>query len=1335
MAAVEVIVRQHFLVHFRLILSATLISQLIVPPTVYPSPKLAKQMAVVCTALPVRLKPQSSNLKILGPDGKTNPVVNEDRSLQLTVVDAVGQPVSGVSFESGSPDIAMVNSETGMVSGKKRGYSTVTARRGGESVSVFVTVTRVSSTNGLKVPGEITQDTGSRIYFSDPIGSVIQRKDSFEAEAKIFAGMKGVNGRKDTKRTEALFAGPTAITLDNRTQGGVYVTDTLNHCIRKIDFQDNVTTAVGKGEPGINRNDVTPFENTFFNGPRGVAADAAGNLFIADTDNHAIYFADFTNGMVRLIAGEPGMSGKADGKGHVARFFRPSGIAISSDKRSIAVADTGNNRVRLIDPSGGVTTIGSVAGAAGIFSTNLSTIDQVANEIIFNNPQSVSFDGADNLIVVDRSDRQVQVVTGVFGDKTQIVSLAQTGTFGEAVSVVVRGTQTFVLDKNAVSEAEAVKAVTIGEPEITSLSLDSDRLEGGAEVIITGKNFGPESMVVLGDSPGNDVRVLSATEIRFSVPQQTVPGSRTLSVQTRGGVDQRAFAIISKPFEELSNGDITTIAGGIPFLGDGGIATRASLFKPGNITIDGSGNLIITDPLNGRIRRVEADTGIITTMAGNGTRNFGGDNVQAVSASLSVPKGVALDGSGNLIIADTGNNRIRRVDANTGIITTVAGNGERKFSGDGGEAISASLAEPTSVSVDLAGNLLIVDAGNSRIRRVDSKTKIITTLAGNGKFDFSGDGSPATSASLNLGFQSFFGFIAGGDVAVDKVGNLIIADFNNHRIRHVDAITGIITTIVGSGKAGFSGDDGQAIRADLNLPTGVALNGSGDLIIADTQNNRIRRVNSSGIINTIAGNGRATFSGDGDQATNAGLGFPEDVAIDGTGNMLISDSLNNRIRLVDAAKGTITTLAGNGTKSFDGDRGSAISAGLSFPESVAVDRLGNLFIADGGNDRIRRVDASGVIDTFAGDGLQDGFGRGSFGGDGGPATSAGLSLPTSVVLDSAGNLFIADKENNRIRRVDASGNIDTVAGNGTAGFSGDGGPATSAALNIGFSTGVAVDREGNLLIGDTNNNRVRRVNRMTGIITTVAGNGTARFSGDGGQALNAGMSPGEIAVDRAGNLFIMDVSNIRIRRVDAKTGTITTVAGNGDDSLDDDDGPATRISIGFPESIAVDGADNLFIATFNIIRRVDAGTGIITTVVGTGRFNYSGDGAPAIEASLRNPDGIAIDEAGNLFIADTSNNAIRVVKGVAAGRGEQPRVAITGASFIKPNLIINGNGFGSTGAIVNVNGRDLGSLIISQADSAIVLKGNKKKLNLKKGQNQITVTANGITSNAFVLQL
>jgi sugar lactone lactonase YvrE len=703
---------------------------------------------------------------------------------------------------------------------------------------------------------------------------------------------------------------------------------------------------------------------------------------------------------------------------------------------------------------------------------------------------------------------------------------------------------------------------------------------------------------------------------------------------------------------------ITTFAGG--GVGDGGPGTNAALWSPSGVAVDAVGNVFIADQGNNRIRKL-ATNGVITTVAGNGldiavsaairqkggalpklgsgTGTYSGDGGPATNASLYGPEDVVVDAAGNLYIADSRNNRIRKVDTN-GIITTIAGNGTATFAGDGGQATNASLSRPSGLAFDVAGNLFIADDDNSVVRKV-GVNGIISTVAGTNGYAFSGDGGAAT----NSGLSGPYG------VALDARGNLFIADDGNQRIRKVDT-NGIITTVAGTNTYGFFGDGGAATNAALWNPCGLAVDAAGNLFIADESNSRIRKLGTNGIITTVAGTNSIGVLGDGGLAVNSNLNNPLGVALDAAGNIFIADAYNSRLRKVNT-NGIINTIAGNGTISYCGDDGPAIAAGLSTLGGITMDPGGNVFVTDTGNARIRKVGTNGLITTVAGNGIF------TFSGDNVAATNTSLDYPTSVAADAHGNLYIADESNNRIRKVNASGIISTVAGTNSSGFGGDGGPATNAILS--GPSGVALDALGNLFIADASNERVRKVD-TNGIITTVAGNGakgiylTGTYSGDNGPATNAGLAnPSSVTVDAAGNLFISDSFNYRIRKVDTH-GTITTIAGNGAYPYAGDGVAATNTSVGITYGLQTDSSGNLFFAdsSCNRVREVNTG-GIISTVAGNGSAAFAGDGGAATNASLDGPYGVVVDNADNLFIADSGNLRIRKVTNIPPG----PVLALT----------------------------------------------------------------------------
>ena len=679
---------------------------------------------------------------------------------------------------------------------------------------------------------------------------------------------------------------------------------------------------------------------------------------------------------------------------------------------------------------------------------------------------------------------------------------------------------------------------------------------------------------------------------------------------------------------------ISTVAGGAPPTTPAPAASTA-IGTVRRVTVDASGNVYFSS--GHAVFKISSGT--MTLVAGNSRPGFSGDGGPATAAQLNTPQGLAVDSQGNLYIADQVNNRVRMVTAQ-GLISTFAGNGklgQPRFLGDGGLATSANLNLPGGVAVDRSGNVYIADTGNNSIRKVSSG--IISTIAGNG---FGGDVGDTLLASESVLLQP-------EDVFVDSSGNVYIADTGNAAIREITASTGIINYIAGActitststdtntGETcaiGYAGDGGLANQGGLVEPFAVVVDSTGNVYIAEPTDGRIREVSTvkgNIDINTIVGNGTLGFSGDGGAATAAELDRPTGVAIDGAGHIYIADSLNNRIRVAQSG-GNISTFAGNGGYSYSGDGGPATSAQLNAPHGVAADSAGNYYIADSGNNVVRKVSASGAITTFAGNGTA------AFGGDGGAATSAQLNGPQGVALDSAGNVYIADTGNSRVREV-SGGTINTVAGSGTPGYSGDGGAAAGAKLYS--PVGLALDAKGNLYIADTNNSAIRKVSN--GTISTVAGNGVQGYSGDGGPALSARLNdPQGVAVDSAGNLYITDTLNYAIRQV-SPNGSIATIAGNGVAGYSGDGGPASQAQLTYPTGIAVDSGGDVYFGDAGASVRKIYANGTIATIAGNGSIGYTGDGGPATSASLDGPTGIALNSNGDVYVADSANDAVRLL--------------------------------------------------------------------------------------------
>jgi DNA-binding beta-propeller fold protein YncE len=612
-----------------------------------------------------------------------------------------------------------------------------------------------------------------------------------------------------------------------------------------------------------------------------------------------------------------------------------------------------------------------------------------------------------------------------------------------------------------------------------------------------------------------------------------------------------------------------------------------------------------------------------------------GDGRPAREAFLSRATGLAY-AAGRLFIADRGNNRVRAVDLDSSIITTIAGTGQA-VSATGGVSVEAGarLATETEVRpVSLAhdsGHLYISDFDTHRVHRLELATGLITALVGTGIGGYSGDGGASTAAQLNTPRR----------IAVDA-GQLYVCDGGNHRIRAVDLATGRIRTVAGNGVAGCRGDGGPATEACLHAPYAVASRG-GCLYIADTNNDRIRKVElRTGIISTLAA-GSATRA----EIEDAELPWvmdPRALAVDeACENLYISEFTaygtglgGARVCRLHLPTGTVTIVAGNGFPDYTGDGGPATSASLNGPCELAIDaRRRALFIADVGNSRIRRVDLdAGIITTYAGSNRPL--------GDGGPASEASLNSPTQLAVDPVrGSIYICDASNQRVRAVDlATRLVSTVAGTGDAGYAGDGGPATRACFNSPF--GLACDGT-NLYVSDRFNNVVRRVHLPSGEIRTIAGTGVAGLHPDGDLATHTPITdPRGLALDPTGRyLFIAQYTDERVRCVDLVTGIVTTVAGTGTAGDSGDGGPAREAKVYNPTGVCFH-AGSLYIAdrVNHRIRAVDD-KGIITTVAGTGVGGFSGDGGPAVRAQLNNPIDCAVDRSGALYITDSANHRIR----------------------------------------------------------------------------------------------
>jgi trimeric autotransporter adhesin len=760
-----------------------------------------------------------------------------------------------------------------------------------------------------------------------------------------------------------------------------------------------------------------------------------------------------------------------------------------------------------------------------------------------------------------------------------------------------------------------------------------------------------------------------------------------------------AFSPVAAQAQTYTANDIYTVVGGgkTP-------TTPLTADLPGASAAieDSSGNVYIAAPDSAYVFKLSA-AGVLSDYAGLG---YGGHTPDGKAASVSTifaVAGLAKDSKGNIYFADAAGSRIREVNATTGIISTVAGNGDKcdhaEKCGDGASAIKANLNLPESLALDANGNVYIADANDNRIRVVNTQATAIT---------IAGVSIPA------------------GDIA---------------------SVAGIVNDITGCANPQTAcGDGAAASKAYLNLPYGVALDSQGNIYIADTDDQKIRVVNTQtttitiagvsiapGDIETVVGNGIGCSNpvsgcGDGKVPTSAEVDLPRGVFVDSLNDIFIADTGDSRIREVVAATGLISTVVDSaGTAGFSGDGGSAASAQLDLPGGIWLDSAGDYFVADSGNARIRVVNnqtaaitvggttiPAGTIETIAGGG--NGLGTGS-------PTTAQLALPWDV-SEYAGNLYVVDQGNNRILEVTnptkSTALITVVAGNGSEGWSGDGGLATAATLD--GPSSIAFDPSGNLYIADSSNLVIREVNASTGIISTVAGqwdvscHPITAACGDGGVATSASFAfPLNIAFDPSGNLYVSDWQGYKIRKVvpsggSIANGTISTIAGTGVSGSKGNGGAATSANLNHPAGLAVDSAGNVYISDqYNgEVRQVVEAPNPTTCSQVAGDIcqwalnqdaKLSGDGLPALQGSMWNPLELAIDPSNNVYISGGNNNVVSRIS------------ALTGIFSIvagNPTNSIQGGYSGDKGPATNAKMANLGAWVDASSNLYIADGGNNR---------------------------
>jgi hypothetical protein len=739
---------------------------------------------------------------------------------------------------------------------------------------------------------------------------------------------------------------------------------------------------------------------------------------------------------------------------------------------------------------------------------------------------------------------------------------------------------------------------------------------------------------------------------------------------------------------------ITTLAGNAPMGSVDGTGGAARFNSPNGVAIDGSGNLYVADTDNDTIRKV-TPAGVVTTFAGN-AGNSGSADGAGSAAQFNSPYGVAVDGSGNVYVSDTGNNTIRMITP-AGVVTMLAGAATVAGSADDTGA-AARFSSPNGVAVDGSGNVYVADTYNNTIRKITAGG-VVTTLAGTAGSYGSADGTAGAARFTNpLG------------VAVDGSGNVYVADTGNNTIRKI-APGAVVTTLAGT--AGAQGSaDGTGNAARFYGPRAVAVDGSGNLFVADTD--AVRKVTPAGVVTTFAALTGTSAAGEG-------------LAVDASGNVFFSDGYFAVMRVSTA--GAVTALAGATSGSMGYADGTGAAAQFAGPEDVAVDGSGNVYVADSANFAIRKVTPAGVVTTFAGK-------AGSSGSTDGAGAAARFSAPIGVAIDKSGNVYVADSGNHLIRKVTPSGSVTTLAGAVPDTFGATPVPVdgTGSAARFGDLWGIAVDGSGNAYA--TDDDTIRKIT-PGGVVTTLAGAAAVGGSADGAGSAARFNSPSNLAVDGSGNIYVAD-SDGTIRKV-TPAGVVTTLAGTAG-RFGSADGTGGAAQFSQTDGVAVDGSGMVYVTDDwggrvrtggCTVRRISP-AGVVTTLAGKADVQGSADGA-GIAARFGGAGGIAVDSSGNIYVADTLNGTIRkgvpdeapyiqvapVDQTVALGGTAVFSVAATGGAPLSYQWSLNGSAIpGATGAaytLANAQLSGAGSYSVTVTNASGSATSSSANLNVAPG--------------------
>lgn len=1088
----------------------------------------------------------------------------------------------------------------------------------------------------------IVVDKSGNLFVAEFGGRKI-RKITQDGTVTTFAG-SGENGSADGLGANASFSSPWGIAMDGF--GNFYVADSGNNKIRKITPDGLVTTFAGSG---VNASTDGTGINASFNNPRELAVDKFGNLYLTESvsSNHKIRKIT-PNGVVTTLAGS-GEAGSSDGIGSSATFNSPLGIAVD-DGGNVYVSESGNDKIRKISSAGDVITL------AGNLP-NTST-DGNATTASFAAPRGLAIDSNGNLFVADQfffssnssispstmpkirkispeghaftvlgrdsaapskttTEREFILPIRAYGmtiSGNSSASVKQYGYIYLQPFTANHGLPPYKWSSKLFYQGAEVKSPSISINATTGIvSGASSEIPGWYDLQITVTDSRNQSSTkslsinILQRDPVSWVTpsLLPAAKIftsyNFAIKglQGWAPYTYTLkngSALPAGlSLNQTTGVISGTPTSlNVSNYSpspiVTTLAGSPGSVDQNG--NFASIRATG-LAIDNSGNIYASNSIGHRVQQI-SPLGIVKSIAGSGTAGSADGMGAGASFSFSTfsSSGLALDKSGVLYATDYNYNRIRKITPE-GLVTTLA-----DYTSSLGQ-----LLYPRALTIDGAGNIYVT-TGSYKILKLTSNG-VVTVVAGSGvSSHLDGKGTAAN-------------FTAPMGITTDPSGNIYVSDA--YRIRKITP-TGVVTTLAGSGNSGST--DGVGVAASFGLIYSLTSDKNGNIYAADATNNKIRKITPAGAVTTLAGSGVAgSKDGAGSAAQFIML---RSITSDSSGNLYVSEALSSKIRKI-TPQGIVTSICGSGAGAEDG---SGSAASFFNPSGVAVDNLGNSYIADATNHKIRKITADGIVTTLAG----SSSGNGSTDGVG---SNASFNSPRGVAVDSVGNVYVADTLNHKIRKITPSGAVSTLAGSGGNGSTN--GVGAEASFNTPY--GLAVDVSGNVYVADTLNRKIRKIT-SAGEVTTLAGSGV--FGSSDGNATTATFSsPYGVAVDEAGFVYVADLGSHKIRKI-TSTGNVTTLAGSG--SAGAIDGTGIAASFYSPRGITVDSGGNVYVAdSSNHKLRKITPAGVVTTIGGGSSYGFS-DGV-ANTSKFYSPWGIAVDSSGSLYVGDASNHLVRKIVG------------------------------------------------------------------------------------------